>query len=292
MNPAWRSIAVSQYKTIEELGREETKSLAEQYPYSSFHQLLHSFKLKAADEAAYKKQISRTALYIHNLPWLEYVLNHYTNPPAETITEAKNINTSEILEEPMTDEIMTETERELEVGHEPGPGTDNLSEETIVDNNDNITEPEAAIETGDDKGHSLVSSILDREKEMADQETELKFEPLYAVDYFASQGIKHVAEQLPADKFGKQLRSFTDWLKTMKRLPAEENAEINETDEKKIKAEAEDSNEIKEVVTEAMAEVLIKQEKTHKAIEIYQKLSLQHPEKSPYFAALIEQLKQ
>lgn len=318
MNREWQHIPISQYNTFDHLPAEEIKKLSEQYPYSSFYQLLLSFKLKEDNEQAYKKQSSKTALYINNIPWLSYVLNNASS--SVTLPEAENINTAELLSDEAADDgVVTETEREQEVGHEPEMVTDNFLKANIVVNNEKVAEPEIehthALERNyslvnsspninndevteqvsehdePEKDHSLVSSILDREKEIANQENELKFEPLYTVDYFASQGIKTATEQIPADKFGKQLRSFTEWLKTMKRLPNEESADINETDEKKIKAEAEDSNEIKEVLTEAMADVLTQQGKTHKAIEIYHKLSLQHPEKSPYFAALIEQLK-
>ena len=44
------------------------------------------------------------------------------------------------------------------------------------------------------------------------------FEPLYTSDYFASQGIKLSEEIKTDDKLGKQLKSFTEWLKTMKKV--------------------------------------------------------------------------
>ena len=46
----------------------------------------------------------------------------------------------------------------------------------------------------------------------------ITFEPMHMVDYFASQGIKLSEEVQPADKLGKQLKSFTEWLKTMKKV--------------------------------------------------------------------------
>ena len=44
------------------------------------------------------------------------------------------------------------------------------------------------------------------------------------------------------------------------------------------------------LVSESLAEILVKQRKWDKAIEMYRKLSLRNPEKSPYFAAQIESI--
>jgi len=117
------------------------------------------------------------------------------------------------------------------------------------------------------------------------------FEPLHTVDYFASQGIKVTEEPMTTDKIGKQLKSFTEWLKTMKKIPVEKLPTPDAATEKKIQSIADDSNTAEEVITEAMAEVLEKQGKTDKAIEIYEKLSLLNPSKSAYFAAQINNLK-
>jgi hypothetical protein len=118
------------------------------------------------------------------------------------------------------------------------------------------------------------------------------FTPYHMVDYFASQGIKLVLEDQPADNFGKQLKSFTDWLKVMKKIPV--SPLIEKTDEKeteKIRHFAAHSLEDRDVLTESMAEVLAKQGMYENAIALYQKLSLIYPPKSAYFASRIEQLK-
>ena len=121
---------------------------------------------------------------------------------------------------------------------------------------------------------------------------EFNFGPYYAIDYFASQGIKFKEEEKPKDKFAQNLKSFTDWLKVMKRLPVTEIVKnSNAVAEKKVEQMAEHSLEMKEVLTEAMAEVWEKQGNKEKAIEIYTKLSLLEPAKSTYFAAKIEGLK-
>lgn len=124
------------------------------------------------------------------------------------------------------------------------------------------------------------------------QETEFVFEPFHTVDYFASQGIKFKEEEKPKDKLGQQLKSFTEWLKTMKKLPVQEVVKtVDAGSEKKVEQLAEHSIEDREVITEAMADVWEKQGNASKAIEIYDKLSLLNPSKSSYFAAKIEQLK-
>jgi hypothetical protein len=122
--------------------------------------------------------------------------------------------------------------------------------------------------------------------------SELTFEPYYTVDYFASQGIRMRDEEQPKDKLGLQLKSFTEWLKTLKRLPVTEiAATVDNRSEQKVEQLAEHSITDREVVTEAMAEVWEKQGNMEKAIATYHKLSLLNPSKSSYFAAKIEHLK-
>jgi hypothetical protein len=118
------------------------------------------------------------------------------------------------------------------------------------------------------------------------------FAPYHVIDYFASQGIKLVLEDQPSDNLGKQLKSFTDWLKVMKKLPAK--PQFDKADEKeaeRIRHFAEHSIEERDILTESMAEVLAKQGMYENAIALFQKLSLIYPPKSAYFASRIEQLK-
>jgi len=117
----------------------------------------------------------------------------------------------------------------------------------------------------------------------------LEFDPYHTVDYFASQGIKFNDKE--DDELGLKVKSFTAWLKTMKKLQpsalntSENNATGGEnTEEPFPKAEL--------IVTEAMAEVYVKQGMAEKAIDIYTKLSLQNPSNSHIFANRILAIKQ
>ncbi|MFM7645086.1 MAG: hypothetical protein ACKO41_00065 [Sphingomonadales bacterium] len=123
------------------------------------------------------------------------------------------------------------------------------------------------------------------------QEKELLFEPYYTVDYFAAQGIQYKPEEVPSDKFGQQLKSFTDWLKVMKKLPlADLGKAVDPKEERRVEQMAGQSLNSEDVVTEAMAEVWIKQGNKAKAKEVFEKLSLLEPSKSAYFASKIKEL--
>jgi hypothetical protein len=146
-----------------------------------------------------------------------------------------------------------------------------------------------------------------------DIEDELKnlIRPLYTEDYFAFQGIR-LPEKVDDTKkpTSAQVRSFTDWLRAMKRPGGAVGAEAVHVQDKnrissiytvdeqagissmveKMALESIQSGE--EVITEAMAEIRARQGQRDKAIAIYEKLSLLNPEKSGYFAGKISEIQQ
>ena len=190
--------------------------------------------------------------------------------PAKIIGETENINYTE------TNTI------------EENPGNTEKQAEDL----DTESVSEITLSSGQEINESPISipHLPDLKEEPT--ETELKFEPYHTIDYFASQGIKYIPEEKPTDRFGQQLKSFTEWLKILKRLPQTEIIKIsNNSSEEKIQQLADHSISEGEVVTETMAEVWLKQGNKEKAIEIYNKLSLLNPDKSAYFASLAEQLK-
>ena len=189
--------------------------------------------------------------------------------------------------------------------HEPflPAEVENLPAENITSLNDPALEtseiPETVLIAETQEENHFYESQEDPENPKAGETTEnegieddvVAFEPLHTIDYFASQGIKIKEDALTNDKLGQQVKSFTAWLKSMKKLHPGKLPEQNEVIERIIQSSAEESNADAEVLTEAMAEVLIKQNKVEKAVEMYEKLSLINPSKSTYFAAKIDILK-
>jgi hypothetical protein len=133
-------------------------------------------------------------------------------------------------------------------------------------------------------------------QEQRTEEPPIAFQSYHTIDYFASQGIRLQQADLSKDKLGQQLKSFTEWLRSMKKLPASEieapKGAEDENRQQNVIRSAAHSIEEEEVYTESMAEVWKKQGNTARAISIYMKLSLLNPDKSAYFAAKIDQLKE
>ncbi len=142
----------------------------------------------------------------------------------------------------------------------------------------------------------VVSRFGEKQKSMplfdSKKAESIVFAPYHMIDYFASQGIKLVLDDQPSDSFGKQLKSFTDWLKVMKKVPLQPASDkLPEKEADRIRNFAAHSIEERDIMTESMAEVLAKQGMYENAIALFQKLSLIYPPKSAYFASRIEQLK-
>jgi hypothetical protein len=159
---------------------------------------------------------------------------------------------------------------------------------------ENVDEEELpAEETENDQQRLKLSSIIEQHlaefKKPVEENAELpiKSNPYHTVDYFASQGIKADGQ----DKLSTKVKKFTDWLKQMKVANSQPVDLGTDTEtEQMIETIAKSSNETKDVITEAMAEVLVKQGKIEKAVQLYKKLSFLNPAKSTYFAAKIDEL--
>ena len=256
--------------SVEECNLDEITELVNRYPYFAPAQFLFLQKLKQENAPEYLSQLQKSVLYYHDALAFEYFINsdqfyteinfHENNQPSANNHQPEE-NTGKELAEECIDEIS------------PKEKTGAIQQLT-----------EASIE-----------NVLMQEEKQIDAPVEnnaLVFEPYHTVDYFASQGIKLSQEEVPKDKFGKQLKSFTEWLKTMKRIPASEiSKNVNATAESKVQHLAQDSVHDADVITEAMAEVWIKQGDKEKALKIYEQLSLLNPSKKAYFANQIENLK-
>jgi hypothetical protein len=259
-----------QKESLEHCSLQEVEQFAERHPHFGAAQLLLTKKLQVENSDKFNEQLQKTLLFFHNPLWVEHLLNETGNAVIRTAEKKNSIAVTEPVPAAIAEPEIRNTFVETPL---------------LTEEENDMTETATSIEPA--------MEIAALKIEPIDPATaELSFEPFHTVDYFASQGIKFREEAKPQDKFGKQLKSFTDWLKTMKRFPGADAVKpVEATAEKKVEQLAEHSIESREVITESMAEVWEKQGNAAKAIEIYSKLSLLEPSKSRYFAAKIEELK-
>jgi len=281
-------------KNIVDCSVEELENLADENPYFAPAQYALLNKLKEKDYDKYQAQFQKAILYYHDPLSFDQFINEENYS-----FDFANIHEPEIA---LPIEVEKEIQENLETVNteEPEPVFDlQANEEVLVEapleNEIIIEEAIKEINNGNSekdtiKEEQLATPVI--ATETSQPATGLVFEPYYTVDYFASQRIKLSQEEAPNDKFGKQLKSFTEWLKTMKKLPVSDQVKpLDIRSEQNVENLAAHSLDSEEVYTETMAEVWSQQGNNEKAIEIYNKLSLINPSKRAYFAAKIDSLK-
>lgn len=308
-NPLYKKIF---NRELEEAGNEAfLHQVTKAYPYFS---MAHFFLLKNTDPKSsdYPTVAASTALHINNTFLLYTQLQKTTledgidlpemNQPTQTVLAEEAVITEEQHNEMEESDTLMVTNLEV---------AETYADLSLLEKANEVEQTEI------ENVEAELSSVSNQEKEAQDQEwspafaeqssnetapqinipmpivetaDSLMFEPLHTSDYFASQGIKLSQDPLPSDKLGKQLKSFTEWLKTMKKVHDAPTL-LNDQVDNSVQYLAEISNKDAEVMTETMAEVFLQQGKKSKAKEIYVKLSLLNPHKSAYFAAKLENLK-
>lgn len=262
--------------SLDQCSLQELRQFADRHPFFGAAQLLLTKKLQTEDPGTYNEQLQKTFLFFNNPLWVEQLLNENGNAEIFIARDEEPA--------PYSPKQVAEPEfKQYEVETKTVEAIAPVVEVSKIE----VPEQEKTEEVEPVKPVSPLKI-----EPVVNKKDELIFEPFHTVDYFASQGIRVKEDEKPTDKFGKQLKSFTEWLKSMKKLPiAEVVARTEPIAEKKIEEMAEVSLKEREVVTEAMAEVWEKQGNAAKAIAIYDKLSLLEPSKSAYFAAKIDALK-
>jgi hypothetical protein len=280
------------------------------YPYFAPAQNLLACYYQATQHPSATTQAARATLYHFNPRWWAYQLeesreeaDEWTSPvfsspsqDPDQFEDAENTPTligipqdyGLVPKEPIaipTVEAVQAILRKIDGG----------TEENLESKNSTLTQsPVTPADIPDkvpDKLSSMLSSQLEAFRQPVTSNTPLPFEqsgPMHTVDYFASQGIKVNWQTEGKDNLTKKMMSFTDWLKQVKQN--EKSGTVTQL-EKKVAEDAVNSVRKEEVVTEAMAEVLLRQGHREQAIQLFRKLSFQIPEKSSYFAIRIEQIK-
>jgi tetratricopeptide (TPR) repeat protein len=315
-----------QKSSLHDVAEDDLQQFTNDYPYAIIGQFLLAEKMRHDNQEAFHDQALRTSLYFNNPAWLYWQLQEHQEANLEGLKAAITMIDEPVAEEakqvvaytePGTGDIIAIGNKAVEttpsiplsdpaeqhkaaIDSQPAAETKAVAEQQgSTESQSAITEQQPTTENNTEKLEEAAPNSAVSLAEAVSATTpqpvinEIGFDPYHTIDYFASQGIKLKLEELAKDKLGMQLKSFTEWLRSMKRIgPASINgAALDDSTQQAIQNIADTSIEGKDIVTEAMAEVWVKQGNYRKAISIYEKLSLQNPVKSPYFADRIQQLK-
>ncbi|MGZ5252957.1 MAG: hypothetical protein ACXWV4_01180 [Flavitalea sp.] len=289
-------------RSLNDVSLSELKELTEKYPYFNAAQFLLAKKLRL--EKAETSSAKHPSLFFHNPLWFNFLMKKEFITTEEIVEDELVLDSNKLAVDSETSEETEQQQEEIEVQQEKTEQQQEPTEQYQEQTEQHLevfaqseTEPENDIdpqlEVNEEKVLVPEKSLFSERSfiHASPKDESLEFEPFHTIDYFASQGIKLRQADLSKDKFGQQLKSFTDWLKSMKKIPAPSPDDTGDpVVQEQVVQFAQVSNETKEIITETMAEVWSLQGNRQKAIDIYKKLSLQNPAKSAYFASKIDKL--
>ncbi len=307
-----------QPSTLKEISTEELEQLCYQYPWFAAGHFILAAKMKQTDHEAANQQLQKAALFSNQPLWFNQQMKRFEKQQHENIAEqptvsklvANELKEFELRSQTEDEETANDTDAVLDAETiieaeerkeaQTSVITDDILNAQVFIEAESFKEEEVLLKEADiDLGaKAIIEADLVKEETTAivavvkKEEPGFTFEPFHTVDYFASQGIKLQESKMGDDKLGQQVKTFTQWLRSMKKIYVEEKKELDTNLEKAVVTMASESNQLTEVITETMADVLIKQGKLSQAIDLYRKLSLLYPEKSVYFASRIDELKQ
>jgi len=286
--------------------------LSEKYPWFSAVHILQAKCLSNQNKYGFKQALKKAAIYTGDREVLYDII--HTKPIVEITSKKVVVEESKPIDEHVDISPVIEADEDVQA-----PVT-----EDAIHQIDSQVEPEKAIEKEDE---AIAENVDPSETAPPISITDPTYDPTIELRKFIieDEPILEVSNEVAADivelpkgepPVQSEKLDFLSWLDEFKetdkeeakprRLPLSDEAKAlldnfikNRPSVTRLKKEfynpetyvkrsvAEESD----MVSESLASLFIKQELPLKAIDVYQKLQLQNPQKFSYFAALIEKVK-
>jgi uncharacterized protein (UPF0305 family) len=293
------------------------QKLVRDFPYFQSAHVLLSLAAKKWDASVYQQSLKKTAIIVTNRSHLFQLIHQLENDNADHL--AKESVAKEIIIETANENNSKETTKhELDILK-----ATEISIEGIVPNETLIVKkeplnPEDVLEK--EIQHQVVNAFVEKEilktpelhHPKQKREPESFVEWLYLLKKNNGQTHEQISEQVQAEKLKSQLQKQTP----DKKVPTEIRSQTSKIEKHKaiidkiiennpglIRGKEEQkfyspNNNAKEsllenehLVTETLAKIYALQGSVNKAVRAYEILSLKFPQKSAYFAGLIQKLK-
>lgn len=278
------------------------KELIELYPYASTFSILYLKSLSNSGDIRLENELEKFAFRINDRSVL-YKLIH--SQPTEPIFDEKQVQ-EKISEERKEEPVLEPNEQREEEGIKDISGPIESQPEEITEIQEIETREEKDQVSEKDELDKLIASSAIASSFV---EKELELLPEIQKEFVLIEKIETTEEINPIEKNSinnDTSKSFTDWLKVS---PNSIQQEIDEKDDEERKPEyytfekpkkeffspskkaKESLDENKMPVSETLAKIFALQGNFSKAIYVYEQLILIFPEKKPFFASQIKNLK-
>lgn len=244
----------------------ELDSVIDEVPYFQTARILLALNLSKENHPRFDKELSSTAIHVADRRLLRDHIENLISAEPPTIESPQPMEPDpEIVEEEEQPAIaIEEAEREKAVetvaAEKPQPA---IEEEPIDDEEDRIAKLKSIVE-------ARLKSIEEERRQSAKVEEEVVEASL-------------MEENLPQETAIAAGQLIDEFIKNEPSISRAQATFFNPVDAAKESVVDEE-----DIVSETLARIYFDQRKYEKAINIYQKLSLNNPEKSSYFARLIE----
>jgi len=283
----------------------EISELISIFPYFQSAYMLMLRGLQNTGDVKFENQLRTTAMHIADREVLYYFLKKETVQKEEIKPSVPGGKTPDT-ETADTQQVVIETARNSEelINEIEKSSGEGISGETVMESGEEISHPVMITSETEDDGSNATVLIIDEESgsveekviymdpgfsisehpDLLELDIEMKVTSVAAeesvADSVESGGDEVSTRQIQSDLIDKFI------LANPRIEPRKEKSDAPVEDISKPFVE-----EKGEFVTETLARIYVKQGYYSKAIDIYEKLSLKFPEKSSYFAAFIEKVK-
>ncbi len=265
---------------------EEIQNLVGLFPYFQNAQLLFLFNLSNTQDIRFGEQLQKTATYAANRRLLKWQLEELKNPKVISSTEAASSIVASTEKEsvvspvdPLPPKTTDESNKSLDIENvdptdlsssviSENPIYEKTSEaeslEDLIEERNNIRSKAELLKLVKERLVKIEDALEEKEKEQSLKE-------------------KEVQEEVPLHN---KLDLIDEFIRVEPRIPRPVKTAFFDPDTAAQESLFDDGA----YVTETLARIYSDQGNYQKAAEIYQILSLNNPEKSAYFAALIQEL--